>query len=222
MRPCFSGKHMGVCQSTLTKVFMMGCIQTARMSRLGSILVVLVGFAMLNSIFALLNLTTNSLPPIVQQGLLGSPSISPSPFFLATIATFLSIHSFVLAPSSWLLVVGVWVWRGRLKSRWEGLGFDSDVFRLFMRMRGGKSRVRMLNALGQPKDRHQLAQELGMDWRGVDQHIAALSRHGLVSDEVAYGKVIMYRLTPSGKALLQLLEDMDAEVGKTPRIGQMN
>ena len=114
------------------------------------------------------------------------------------------------------------MWRGRVRSRWEGLGFDSDVFRLFMKMKGGKSRLRMLNALSQPKDRYQLARELDMDWRAVDQHMTTLSRHGLVSDDTAYGKVRMFRLTPSGKLLLQLLEDIDAEPMKTPQIGQMN
>ena len=110
------------------------------------------------------------------------------------------------------------MWRGRVRSRWEGLGFDSDVFRLFMRMRGGKTRLKLLNALNRPKDRYQLAQELGMDWRAVDQHVVVLGRHGLVSDKVAYGKVRMYQLTQSGRLMLQLLEDIDAEVRKMPNI----
>ena len=143
----------------------------------------------------------------------GGSALQPLLFLLPTVQ-FLSVNSLVLAPTSWLLVGGMWIWRGRLRSRWEGLGFDSDVFRLFMKTRGGKTRLRLLNALSKPKDRHQLARELDMDWRAVDQHIVVLSRHGLVSDEVAYGKVRMYQLTPSGKLMLRLLEDIDAEIVK--------
>jgi DNA-binding transcriptional ArsR family regulator len=143
-------------------------------------------------------------------------TVSQPLLFLLPAVQFFSAHSLVLTPISWLMVGGVWIWRGRLKSRWEGLGFDSDVFRLFMKMKGGKTRIMLLNALNNPKDRYQLAKELGLDWRAVDQHIVTLSRHGLVSDEVAYGKVRMYRLTQSGKLMLQLLEDIDAEVRMDP------
>jgi DNA-binding transcriptional ArsR family regulator len=88
-----------------------------------------------------------------------------------------------------------------------------------MKMKGGKTRLKMLNALSKPKDRYQLAQELGMDWRAIDQHIVILSRHGLVSDNLAYGKVKMYQLTPSGKRMLQLFEDIDEEILKMSKMG---
>jgi DNA-binding transcriptional ArsR family regulator len=91
-----------------------------------------------------------------------------------------------------------------------------------MKMRGGKTRMNLLNALSKPKDRYQLAKELGMDWRAVDQHIVALSRHGLVADEVKYGKVRIYQLTASGKRILELLEDIDGEVEKMPSVRQTN
>ncbi len=91
-----------------------------------------------------------------------------------------------------------------------------------MKMKGGKTRMNLLNALSKPKDRYQLAKELDMDWRAVDQHIVALSRRGLVTDEVTYGRVRMYQLTPAGKRILALLEDIDAEVKKMPSIRQTN
>jgi DNA-binding transcriptional ArsR family regulator len=108
------------------------------------------------------------------------------------------------------------MWRGRLKSRWEELGFDSDVFQLFVKMKGGRTKLKVMNALGKPKDRYQLAKELGLDWRAVDQHLVALARCGLVSNDVVYGKVRMYALTSSGTRLLRLLEDMNAETDKIP------
>jgi DNA-binding transcriptional ArsR family regulator len=86
-------------------------------------------------------------------------------------------------------------------------------------MKGGKTRLRLLIALSKPKDRHQLAKELGMDWRAVDQHISSLTRHGLVHNEVVYGKVRMYQLTTGGKSLLQLLESIDSEARERQSIG---
>jgi DNA-binding transcriptional ArsR family regulator len=99
------------------------------------------------------------------------------------------------------------IWRGRLRSRWQSLGFDSDVFDLFIRMKGARTRLNLLNALSRPMDRLQLARQLGLDWSGVDRHVALLDKHGLVHDDAAYGRVRMYRLTPLGKSLLQLLAE---------------
>jgi DNA-binding transcriptional ArsR family regulator len=189
-------------------------------SRLGPVLVALAVFAVVNTIFVAIHFLPTPSGPL-PQGILttGTSSSEPFPFVLLQPAfQFLSIHSPVLAPTSWLLVGGVWIWRGRVRSRWESLGFDSDVFRLFMQMKGGKSRLRMLSGLRQPKDRYQLARELDMDWRAVDQHMTVLSRHGLVRDDVAYGKVRIYHLTTSGKLLLQLLEDIDTEPKKISRL----
>jgi DNA-binding transcriptional ArsR family regulator len=185
------------------------------MSRLGSILVALIGFAILSTVFASIHLLTLS-GNRLQDSLPAGSSTPQSLLFLLPAVRFLSNNSFVLAPTSWLLVGGVWMWRGRLKSRWEELGFDSDVFQLFVKMKGGRTKLKVMNALGKPKDRYQLAKELGLDWRAVDQHLVALARCGLVSNDVVYGKVRMYALTSSGTRLLRLLEDMNAETDKIP------
>jgi len=132
-----------------------------------------------------------------------------SPFQL--ILQFFEDHSLTFAPTGWFLVGGLWIWRGRMKSRWEALGFDSEVFELFVSMRGGRTRVRLLNSLFMPKDRFQLAHELGMDWKAVDQHIIMLSKAGFVREQIAYGRVRMYELTSMGKTLLKLLKEMSDE-----------
>ena len=98
-----------------------------------------------------------------------------------------------------------------MKSRWEALGFDSEVFELFVRMRGGKTRVKLLNSLLIPKDRFQLAQELGLDWKAVDRHVVMLNKYGFVHEQAAYGRVRIYELTAVGKLLLQLLQNLDQE-----------
>jgi len=127
---------------------------------------------------------------------------------------FFETHSIALAPGSWVAVCGMWIWRGRMRSRWLDLGFDSDVFGLFVKMKGGKTRLRLLDALSMPKDRLQLAQELGLDWKGVDRHLVLMKKYGFVDDRVAYGKVRMYRLTPMGVSLLRLLQELSREERK--------
>jgi len=147
-------------------------------------------------------------------------STSPAaPFTLLTLAHFFEVHSLVLAPTSWFFVGGMWIWRGRMKSKWTDLGFDSDVFGLFVRMKGAKTRIRLLDALSVPKDRFQLAQELGLDWKAVDRHVTILRKYGFVEDRVAYGKVRMYELTTTGRSLLHLLEEMSrADKREDPQI----
>jgi DNA-binding transcriptional ArsR family regulator len=113
--------------------------------------------------------------------------------------------------ASWTAVVGLWFWRGKVKSRWENLGFDSGIFDLFMRMKGAKTRFNLIDALSAPKDRLQLAKELHLDWKAVEFHVTRLNKLGIVSEERAYGKVKMYRLTSYGEDLLQLLKDVDKE-----------
>jgi len=104
-----------------------------------------------------------------------------------------------------------WIWRGRVKSRWESLGFDSETFDLFMRMKGARTRSNLMYALSSPRDRLQLAQELGVDWKVVNYHIGLLSRCALVYEDSALGRTRMYRLTTLGESLLRLL----GEFGQT-------
>lgn len=115
-----------------------------------------------------------------------------------------------LAASSWVLLASVWVWRGKMRARWESLGLDSEAFDLFVKMRGAPTRMSLLGALSQPKDRLQLAQELGIDWKAVDYHINLLAEFGVIHEDHAYGRVKMYRLTALGRDLLKLLEDFNS------------
>jgi DNA-binding transcriptional ArsR family regulator len=100
-----------------------------------------------------------------------------------------------------------WVWRGKMRSRWENVGFDSGTFELFMTMKGAGTRLSLLDALSIPKDRMQLAQELGLDWKAVDYQMIRLNRCGLVQEDRAFGKVKLYRLTTLGGILLKLLRE---------------
>lgn len=129
----------------------------------------------------------------------------------SAIVKFFEDHSLLLAPGSWVAVGGMWIWRGRMRSKWTDLGFDSDVFTLFVKMKGAKTRIRLLDALSVPKDRLQLAEELGLDWKSVDRHVAVMKKYGFLDDKVAYGRVKMYQLTPVGVSLLKLLQELSKE-----------
>ncbi len=121
--------------------------------------------------------------------------------------------SLLLAPVSWVVLGGMWVWRGRVRARYSEMGFGSDVFELFMKMKGGATRIKVLNKLSTPKDRLQLAEELGVDWKTVDRHVQILNRYGFVSEQAAYGTVRLYEVTPMGKMLLDLFEDLERTDG---------
>jgi DNA-binding transcriptional ArsR family regulator len=192
------------------------------MSRASFVLAVVVAFAIVNTVFLgaylarpsetspALQTTVNSLASAANSYSAQSAAILPSPA-QSTFQFFLS-NSPALSTASWTLVGGVWIWRGRMKSRWESLGFDSGIFDLFMKMKGAKTRLNLLDALSRPKDRLQLAQELGLDWKAVDYHIVLLNRYGLVHEDHAFGNARMYKLTKQGEVLLQLLKEFNKEI----------
>jgi hypothetical protein len=115
-----------------------------------------------------------------------------------------------LVPVCWIAVLGAWIWRGRIRARWSQLGFDSDVFELFVKMKGGATRIKLLNALEVPKDRLQVAQQLGLDWSVVDRHVQLLNKYGFVHEKASYGTTKVYEATPLGKILLGLYDELDA------------
>ena len=120
-------------------------------------------------------------------------------------------ESFAIAPASWAILCGMWIWRGKLRSRWNSLGFTQDSFDLLVKMKGGPTRVKLLNSLAAPKDRSQLAQEMGMDWKAVDRHVQLLLRYSFIKEEQAYGQVKLYTLTAEGERLLHLIQEMVKE-----------
>jgi DNA-binding HxlR family transcriptional regulator len=114
----------------------------------------------------------------------------------------------ILAPICWVLLGGALVWRGRVRSAYSEMGFGSDVFELFMKMKGGATRIKVLNTLTTPKDRLQLAEELGVDWKTIDRHVQILNKYGFVREQAAYGTVRMYEVTPLGKMLLNVFDEI--------------
>lgn len=118
-------------------------------------------------------------------------------------------NSPILTAVSWLSLSILLVWHRRVKSAWRRLGFDEQVFELFMRMKGGATRLNLLRSLSSPKDRAQLANELGLDWKTIDRQIQILNKYGFVHEQAAYGRIKVYELTPLGLILLRLIHDLE-------------
>lgn len=61
--------------------------------------------------------------------------------------------------------------------------------------RGGPTRLRLLDLLAaEPRNAHQLAKALGVDYKTVEHHLRVLSRSRLVAGGEGYGGA--YRLAP--------------------------
>jgi len=78
-----------------------------------------------------------------------------------------------------------------------------------MKMRGSETRTSILRALSSPKDRFQLAKDLGLDWTTIDYQVHVLLKNGLVVEDVAYGNVKLFKLTPIGDVILKVLHEME-------------
>lgn len=166
-------------------------------------LVAVLVFAILMSLIAVMH-------AFGPEHILPSYPISPpqkTPVPMDLIVTTVVSYSLPLSLSSWVCVLGLLVWRGRVRSIWTSLGFDQDVFRLFVRMKGAPTRLKLLQSLASPKDRAQLAEELDIDWKAVDRHIWVLEKYGFVKEEESQGTAKFYELTPSGNILLNLIEE---------------
>lgn len=116
--------------------------------------------------------------------------------------------SHVVLPITWGAVAGTLIWRGKIRSQWRKQGYDYDTFRLVAKMRGSPTRVRLLNLiLSEQKNKLQMARELDVDWKTVDNHIEMLMQTGLVEEKVAVGTTKYYSITENGKKILLLLAE---------------
>lgn len=117
-------------------------------------------------------------------------------------------------PLLWGLVVAAFIWRGRIRSVWTRQGYDYETFKLVARMRGSQVRVRLLNQLSLPKNKMQLAKELDVDWKTIDNHMELLLGSGLVQEMTQVGNAKYYIISEHGRKVLFLLEDSGSNVDK--------
>jgi predicted transcriptional regulator len=73
-------------------------------------------------------------------------------------------------------------------------------------MRGSPMRIRLLNAVSvEPKNKLQLAKELGVDLKTVDNHVEMLLQSRLIEERTVVGTTRFYAITHDGTRVLSLL-----------------
>jgi DNA-binding transcriptional ArsR family regulator len=118
-----------------------------------------------------------------------------------------------LSIAGWI-AVGLVVFQGRaskhsqIKSLFAREGFGGDVYDLMIGMRGGGSRVSLLQNMDSPRHRQELSELTGIDWKEVDRQLAVLEKYGLVKVYAQSGTVKLYQVTEQGKLLLGLMEEL--------------
>lgn len=123
------------------------------------------------------------------------------------IVNALYYSSLVILPITWGAVVGALIWRGRIRSRWSKEGYDYDTFKIVARMRGSSTRIKLLNIIiSEEKNKHQIAKEIGIDWKTVDNHVKMLMQNRLIEEKLV-GASKYYIITPNGRKVLALLSD---------------
>lgn len=108
-------------------------------------------------------------------------------------------------PITWGAVAGTLIWKGKVRSAWSKQGYDYEMFRLVAKMRGSPTRVKLLNLIDTPKNKLQLAKELGVDWKTIDNHIAILTQNKLTGEKGIVGTARYYVITENGRRILSLL-----------------
>ncbi|MGH9878269.1 MAG: winged helix-turn-helix domain-containing protein [Nitrososphaera sp.] len=130
-------------------------------------------------------------------GVLYSPVYESSPYIL---------------PITWGAVAGTLIWRGKVRSQWCRQGYDYDMFRLLARMKGSPIRVALLTSVSNSaRTRAQMAGDLDVDWKTIDNHIDVLSKNGLVQEIGAFGTSRYFAITEHGRRVLSLLLSLDSD-----------
>lgn len=123
------------------------------------------------------------------------------------IVNSLYYSSLVILPITWGAVVGALIWRGRIRSQWSKEGYDYDTFKIVARMRGSSTRIKLLNVIiSEEKNKHQIAKEIGIDWKTVDNHVKMLMQNRLIEEKLVDASKY-YTITPNGRKVLALLSD---------------
>ncbi len=141
--------------------------------------------------------------------------VAPGPLDHPVPAALQEYAPFIL-PITWGSVAGAVIWRGKVRSQWSRQGYDYDMFRLVAKMRGSATRQKLLESIkAGRKNKLQLANELGLDWKTVDNHVEMLLSARLVEEDGVEGTARFYSITENGRRVLLLLEQGDLK-GESP------
>ena len=118
----------------------------------------------------------------------------------------------VSALISWTVFGATLIWRGHVRSVWGKSRFSYDTFRLLVKMRGAQTRLKLMRSLDQPRNKLQLANALGIDWKAVDKHVQVLEKNRLIQATSTSGTATFYEVTEKGRNLIQLLDELGNEL----------
>lgn len=163
------------------------------MRRLIAVLLLLAAFGSFETVIALLS--AEFFGGASQQAPLG-------PF------AFLWVYAPPLSIITWAAVVVTAVYGRSGRSIFARKGFEDDVYRLMVKMRGSGSRLTLLKSIEEPKHRLELAEITGIDWKEVDRQLKVLENYGLARVAAQSGSVKLYQITEQGRLLLKLIDDL--------------
>ncbi len=123
-----------------------------------------------------------------------------------TILSFLGDSSPYLSSVMWVFFLASLAFKGKTKSLWHDNGLDYDIFRILLKMRGGISRIEIMEVLSLPKNKLQIAKSLSMDWRSIDNHVNILLKNNLIDEMATVGTSKYYILTRKGKNVMSLIK----------------
>jgi predicted transcriptional regulator len=104
------------------------------------------------------------------------------------------------------------IWLGRSgRNILARSGFNRDVYKLMVRMRGSESRLALLRSLQTPRHRNDLSDATGLDWKEVDRELRILENYGLAKLYAQSGAVKLYEVTEQGRVLLRLIGELKSK-----------
>jgi hypothetical protein len=142
--------------------------------------------------------------------------VTESGVYVYVIAGIYKSHYFVqdnaniFSIISWILV-GALVWRGSIRKIFQKRGFEYEHFELMVKMRGSDTRKKILTTLTIPKNRKQISEELGLDWKVIDRHVKAMIKHQLVTEMVQVGNATYYVRSEKGTKFLETVDGENSE-----------
>lgn len=134
--------------------------------------------------------------------------VTPPKDPLSTMLVILYEKSPYISPAAWgTLFLLVLFYKGRTKSIWMKNGFDYDTFKILAKRRGSRTRIKIMEILSTPKNKHQIASELGLDWKTVDGHIKILVEYDLIIENNISVTSKNFSISKKGLDVLYLLHN---------------
>ena len=107
-----------------------------------------------------------------------------------------------------VLTIGQREFPKTLRKKMLRVGFDNNIYKMFSG-RGGDRRIAIMGALDTPKLRNEIANITNTDWKEVDRNVKILVSVNLVKIEYSHGSLSVYRLTESGRELLDIIQSQN-------------